>query len=126
MSKPLICNACSDLIGLIDGAFGFDGIIKTQCLGKGNHQKPTKTEKIRFFGLINQISIEYPETFTTSSWGEYIGPPNRFMLWFAVVFGSREYGRCEGLIVNGEWAFWDFETGLFGDGVKELKNLSKT
>lgn len=125
MSKPLICNACSDMIGSIEGAFGFDGIIKTQCPGKGNHQKPIRTEKAKFFGLIKQISIEYPETFTTSSWGEYSGPPNRWALWFAIVFGSREYERCRGLTVNGKWAWWDFTTGFYGDGIKELKNLSK-
>lgn len=116
----------SDAPTLGRGFFGnFDSTVNVDCPGRGNHPEPKRTERTRLFGLMRCISLEYPETSTTSSWEEYAGPPNKFWLWFAIVFGTKQYpnGSYEGVVVNGKWAWWDLATGFYGDGVGEFANL---
>lgn len=133
MAIPLFCNECLDIIGIeaeevtLSRLHGdnFDSSVSVKCPGKGNHPKSERFETKRLFGLIEQVIQKYPETQTTSSWEEYVGPPNKFWLWFAIVFGTERYpsGDYGGVVVNGQWAWWSRKTGFYGDGVKELANL---
>lgn len=119
MSVPIDCPKCGAPIDARQGypfgkrpndLFG----LAVEC----NHPNSKKTEKVQLFGLSKEILVEYPETETCDAWVEYIGPPNKFFLWLTIVFCG-----YQGVTVNKKWAWWDFETGFFGDGVKELANL---
>ena|SRR3989344_2423352 len=134
MAIPYFCSKCDDVIGMEPqglslgrlGSGDFDSTMNVTCPGKGNHPKPKRTESMRLFGLIRRVFLEYPQTFTISSWEEYTGPQSKFWLWFAIVFGTKCYpnGSHDGVTVNGKWTWWDFETGFYGDGIRELANLS--
>lgn len=127
MSVPVGCPKCGKTIGEINfpvvnihSEVGF-----RQRLGsysECNHPEPTRTESMNFIGLIKQVRIKYPETHTSSSWVEYVGPPSRLLLWLAIMF----YGD-PGVVINHQWAYWKWNRGLYGDGAQELANLqSKT
>jgi hypothetical protein len=133
MSIPYTCRICGDIIGTEPEMFTL-GRIRTgnfnwskdvNCPGRGKHPEPTRTTTKRFFGLIDQVTLYYPETNTSSTWGEYTGPPEKFWLWFVIVFGTKRNpnGTYAGVIVNGKWAWWDSRTGFYGDGVVELLKL---
>jgi hypothetical protein len=130
MAIPYYCSKCYEIIGVESEALtlgrgfsgNFDSTIDVDCPGRGNHPKPKRTESTRLFGLIRRVLLEYPETSTTSSWEEYAGPPNKFWLWCAIVFGTKSYA---GVTVNGKWAWWSLGTGFYGDGVGELANLKQ-
>lgn len=116
MSIPLTCKSCGALIGEANGfAFGMlEPAIGFDCPGKGNHQEPVETHTSRAFGLVRQTTTRYPETRTTSSWGEYVGPKKRFFVWLAIIMmGS-------GILINHKWIWWELGTGFFGEGLKEL------
>lgn len=125
MSIPIDCKKCGTMVGVVSGLgllrsdYHFDP--KGQC----GHPEPERAETTKLFGLIKQIRVFYPETKTVSSWEEYAGPPSRFKLWAAIVFGTKRYpnGSYEGVTVNGKWAWWNPRIGFFGDGVQELDNL---
>jgi len=93
-----------------------------ECPGKGNHREPIRTKTPVLFGLLNRVRVEYPKTKTRSSWAEYTGPPSRFWLRFAIVFGTSRApnGSYDGVVVNHRWVFYKRGLGLFGDGVEEL------
>ena len=115
MSIPLRCQTCQDIIGTSARRFN----VAVSCLGVGNHAEPKRTEKTRFFGLLKTVCLDYPETSTRSLWQEYSGSKQKFWLWFAIVFGTRE----KRVIVNGKGAWFDWKIGLFGDGVEELRKV---
>lgn len=139
MSVPHLCPKCGDIIGEESQmrTFGrlffgrrqgnpFDDLEYISCLGQGKHKPPIRQETTIFFGLIRDVYIHYPETETWSRYGEYVGPPRRFLLWFALRFGTRRHlygGHNVGLLVNGRWVWWNFETGFFGDGMEEFEKL---
>jgi hypothetical protein len=126
MSIPMVCHKCGEVVGAFTGITmlrtPLDPCWCGQCPGAGKHEKPERTEYRRLFGLIRGITLRYPETSTTSIWNEYAGPPNRFFLWCAIVFGTKRWpnGSHEGITINGKWVWWDFSTGFFGDGLAEL------
>ena len=117
MSFPIRCIVCGDIVGV--SGVCFNPIIN--CPGAGRHKKPTRTEKTGFFGLLKEILIVYSEVDSHSTWVEYIGPRRKLWLWLAVVFGTHE----KRVTVNGKWAWFNWENGLFGDGVAELRNVSQ-
>jgi hypothetical protein len=134
MAIPYYCKKCRDVIGVepeeitaerVYSNKSYSTILDIDCPGRGNHPEPKRTERARLFGLIKQIFLEYPETHTTSSWEEYAGLPSKFLLWCAIVFGSKRYpnGSYAGVIVNGKWAWWDLKMGFYGEGVDELFKL---
>ena len=139
MAIPLTCSACDDIIGmepqsitigraLAGGRASFESTVRhVPCPGKGNHPRPRRVSVPRLFGLINRVYVTYPDTGTRSSWEEYVGPPNRFFLWLAIVFGSERYpsGNYSGVVVNGEWAWWSRKDGFCGSGVTELEKLQQ-
>ena len=93
MSIPIHCLDCGDFIetappmsGMFDTSHYTWGV---KCKGKGNHPKPERIEKIKFFKLIRKVTMIYPETHTSSNWGEYCGPNNKFLLWLAIRFGTK-------------------------------------
>ena len=119
MSVPIDCPKCGDSIGVKPG-YPFGEIpddlagLSVEC----NHPKSKKTEKIKLFGLAKEIVVEYPETETCSAWVEYLGPPNKFLLWLAIVL-------CDyrGVTVNNKWVWWSVDLGFYGQGIDELVNL---
>lgn len=128
MSVPVRCTKCGVLVGEISalGFWGFTmGLNEYRNLSYSighdlecNHPEPIWNETIKLFGLVKHIRLEYPETETSSLWEEYTGPSNKFTLWLAIILGN-----SRGVIVNGKWVWWDFSTGFFGDGVKEIANV---
>ncbi len=126
MSIPIECKKCGTIVGEIDSFWAmcpdmwqsYSVPDKNPC----SHPKPEITETRKLFGLINHAHTYYPETQTSSSWKEYIGPNSKFWLWFAIVFGSKQYpnGGYEGVTVNGEWVWWEWKLGFYGDGIAEL------
>ncbi|MBI5798605.1 MAG: hypothetical protein HZB10_01595 [Candidatus Yonathbacteria bacterium] len=128
MSIPVYCTKCGAIIGVKHRfMLGFDLGSGDQSVTHGvcNHTEPQRTETLKLFDLIKQIRLDYPETETVSTWEEYVGPPIKFILWCAIVFGTRRYpnGTYNGVTVNGKWAWWDSQNGFYGDGVAELGNL---
>lgn len=136
MSIPLICKNCGDLIGeestqhtlgrvLAGGAGSFDSMVSVSCPGKGKHRKPEVSKSKKLFGLISKICVYYPETDTVSTYEEYAGSNNKFLLWVAIIFGTRRRGNGEheGVLVNGKWVWWNADLGFYGDGLAELPNL---
>ncbi len=130
MSIPLDCPKCHEMIGVINGFSG--GALRVcmsnvpECPGKGKHKKPVRTEKSKLFGLIKEVTVNYPETDTNSSWCEYIGAKKKFLVWLAIVFGTDG-----GITINGKWCWWEFKwwlqkgstTGFLGDGAKEFQSV---
>jgi len=122
MSVLVDCPKCGAIIGEVSGldtrsARGHEDFPPDDS-AVCNHPKFKKTETLQLFGLIKEIHIDYPETDTASSWVEYLGPSNKFMLFIAIIFSG-----YTGIIVNGKWAWWDSRIGLFGNGIDELANL---
>lgn len=119
MSIPIDCSKCGAPVGEKPGyPFGklpddLSGV-SAEC----NHPKSKKTEKVQLFGLIKEVVVEYPETETCSAWAEYLGPPNKCMLWVAIIFSGY---RC--VMVNGKGAWWDPDIGFYGQGFDELFNV---
>lgn len=123
MSVPVDCPKCGKTIGEIDfpvkniqSEIGF-----RQHLGSYSgckHPEPVRFESMKFFGLVKRMRINYLETSTSSSWVEYIGPSNKLLLWLVIML----YGD-PGVVVNHQWAYWEWNHGLYGDGVQELANL---
>jgi hypothetical protein len=135
MSIPICCSKCDAVIGELSSLTNLSGTLKeiippavvTEEDGSTcNHPKPKRTEYLGYKGLIKVVCLEYPETMTDSTWGEYIGPPERRMLQKAIC-SSREYpdGSYDGLLVNGQWAWWTRKYGLLGYGVAELDKLKR-
>jgi len=119
MSVPIDCPKCGAPIGVKPGyPFGEIPNDLAGLSGECNHPKSKKTEKVQLLGLIKEILVEYPETETCDAWVEYIGPPNKFVLWLAIVFCG-----YHGVTVNKKWVWWNFEVGFFGQGIDELVNL---
>lgn len=117
MSIPVFCPHCGDVADTLDGlaliasegnAEAYDG----DCPGKGKH---TVRESHRcFLGLLDKVTVKYHSA-GSSTWYEYVGPASRPLLWLAIM-----HSDGDGVLVNGEWAWWDLKTGFFGDGFKEL------
>lgn len=122
MSIPILCG-CGKLVGEVDGMAWLGGAGEGfhQCPVDG-HKEPVRTERSRLFGLTKEVTIRYPETYTHSSWQEYVGPANRFLLWFAIVFGTEHYpvGGPRGFTINGKQVSWEPFSGFSGDGLAEL------
>lgn len=115
MSIPIFCPHCGDVAGVMDGLElmvleGNTGAYDGACPGKGRHA--TRESKHCFFGLLEEVTLTYHSA-GYSTWYEYVGPASRFLLWLAIM-------RTDGVLVNNEWAWWEWKTGFFGDGVKEL------
>ncbi len=126
MSIPVSCPKCGVLIGEIEISSKFDLMaievlirLYREAVFDCSHTEPKRTKAKKLLGLVNQIHVEYPETGTTSSWLEYSGPLNKFMLWVTLCFVGRR--RC--VLVNNKWVGWNPSIGFFGDGVKELEKL---
>ena len=127
MSILLSCRTCGDTIGIDEPSVLslkyfdlIDRISGMPCLGHGKHPAPKRTTAMKRFGLIRDVTLSYPETDTHSSWAEYKGPRSKLLLWFAILFNGQKWS---GVVVNGEWAWWSFDVGFFGDGVKELEKM---
>lgn len=117
MSIPINCN-CGKLIGELEdlasvGLVSLGMNVNHPC--PGSHAEPTKTSGKKWFGLIRETTIYYPETRTSVINEEYIGPASRFWLRFAFL-GSRHHpnGTPEGLLVNGNLIWWKFGRGFYG------------
>lgn len=131
MTMPVFCPHCRTLVGVFDSSIfakaGLnDFLLAEKAIGNlqagivdcSRHQESKRTETKKLLGLVKEVHIFYPETETVSSWVEYLGSPNKFMLFTAIILSG-----CDGIVVNGKWAWWDFKIGLFGKGVDELVNL---
>lgn len=121
MSVSSDCHKCGSPVGSKLGyPFGKISNDLSVVSTEGNHLEPKKTEKIKLFGLVKEILVEYPETETCDAWVEYLGPPNKFMLWIAIIFCG-----YYGVIVNKKWVSWNSMIGFYGQGVDELANLKR-
>lgn len=118
MSIPLLCS-CGRLIGESNAFFPTeeDFISKVSC--PGNHPEPTRTEKTLASGLVKRIRVQYPETGTSSSWDEYVGPKYRFLLWIAIMFSGF------GVLVENEWVWWKWGYWFFGEGYDRFMDRPK-
>ncbi|MCK9345324.1 MAG: hypothetical protein M0P64_04405 [Candidatus Pacebacteria bacterium] len=128
MSILIKCPHCGVVVGEITTFGDFVGQsrrlldlvvseLQSSVLDCSKHNVVTTKTK-HLFGLLEQTLVEYPETDTSSLSFEYLGPANKFWLWFALLFTG-----SDGITVNGKLAWWDFKTGFFGDGVDELANF---
>lgn len=120
MSIPLHCPSCRELVGVDDNLFAKtyrDSLIaEIACHGKGKHQPPVRTIERKLFGLVERVTVKYPETYTSSWWNEYVGPKRRFYVWLAIMLGGND-----GIIINGKSCWWDLKLGFYGDGVEEFQ-----
>lgn len=116
-AAPITCSVCGDVVGEASGVAWLGGELGTKyfglCSGKGKHPKPERTEHALFGGLVKEVALSYPETRTISSWREYVGPANRFLLWCAIM-------RYGGVTVNRHSVWWEWGTGFLGNGLVEL------
>lgn len=77
MSIPIICRKCGEFIGIESAWAGmrkWDIAELFPCPGKGKHEEEIRYESTRFFGWVKRIFVDYPETYTSAYWEEYIGP----------------------------------------------------
>ena len=119
----VLCRTCGDFIG--ETPFSLYTLWDGPCPGRGKHQEPQLTETLHPSGLLKRIRAYYPETLTDSSWYVYIGPPNKRSLKHAIrKFTKTSWGNYDGVVVNGEWAWYDKKLGLYGKGVDELDSLT--
>lgn len=122
MAIPLHCPSCGELVGM-DEAFPAglrpgSSIAKVICPGVGKHTPPTRTSIRRLFGLIERITVLYPETLTRTFLDEYTGPKSTFLLWLAIMCSHG--GR---IIINGKLCWWDIGYGFCGDGAEEFYSV---
>jgi len=130
MAIPLFCKDCHEVVGIESSmatlarlsTMNLDSVVNVNCMGKENHLEPIRSEKTQLFGLINQITVVYPETETTSSWEEYVGPKRKIHVWFAIVFGTEKYpnGSYRGILIDNKWTWWDKKISFYGDGAELL------
>jgi hypothetical protein len=135
MSISVDCPHCGKFVGILEVKSNDDFSIPVHerikqvqnRIHSCDHPKPVRVETITLFGLLKTISVNYPETRSSAVWEEYCGPSSKFFLRVAIIFGTKRYpnGSYDGVVVNGKWAWWDFKTGFYGDGVAELANLHK-
>jgi hypothetical protein len=126
MSIPLVCAKCGESIGVRDemalmvhGMAGdFGGHVEVGCPGKGKHPPPKVTRAKRLFGLLERVTTEYPETYSSSTHEEYVGPRTRRHVIFAILFGTKRWpnGSHDGVFVDGKWVWFDWSRGLYGEG----------
>jgi len=83
-----------------------------------------KSEKIRFFGLIKKEALTHHLLGVIDSWNLYVGPANKFMVYFALFLGTFGMRRTE-LFVGKRWIFWHTLTGPLGDIYEGLAELMK-
>ena len=127
MSIPLHCPKCGDFVGSVE-PMGFFMDYQEHytsmliCPGKGKHKEGERTEKKRWFGLIRDVHVHYPETYTNSHWSEYCGPPDKGFLYLAM-FGSKS--STGGLTVNHKWAWRSGLFNCYGDGWDEVEKLER-
>ena len=121
MAIPLHCPGCGELVGvdncIFAGLHPGSLIAEIGCPGKGKHQPSVRTTERKLFGLVERVTVKYPETHTSSSWNEYAGPKRPFYVWLAIMLSDDN-----GIIVNGKWCWWDFKLGFYGDGAKEFQS----
>lgn len=108
MSIPLRCATCGDIVGVSDYS-GHPAIYLLGCPGEGKHPKPERVEKMKLWGVINEITKIYPETHTSSKWAEYLGPNNKFLLWLTMAVSGWNQ-----IYVNGKWVWRKGWFGLLG------------
>lgn len=120
MSIPLHCGGCGEFVGVDEASLdNLSGIaFGVFCPGKGKHQPSVRTTERKLCGLVERVTVRYPETRTSSSWNEYVGPRHLFYVWLAIVLGNDG-----GIIVNGKWCWWDSKLGFYGDGAKEFQSV---
>lgn len=100
-------------------------IIEEWLLGScGCEEAPTTKTRKYFFGLIEERTTKACSHRDPNSSEHYVGPPNKFWLWIAIVYGSEK----KRLLVNYEWVFRARGHGLYGPGIcgDELGKLKKT
>ena len=127
MAIPTQCTQCGEVIGMTERGDPMTELWLGINSGPCNHPGPTRTETTRFWGLIKEITLCYPETKDISTWGEYIGPRSKLLLRIAIIFGTKKFqdGSHDGLVFRGKWVHWNSKYGLFGDGVDFLKSNKK-
>ena len=126
----LVCHACGDLIGELDaaaahrfGAVGKPGhSADVACPGAGRHAERVTLRRCTFFGLVEVVTTRYPETNTSSSRFQYVGPHRRFLLTLAIVFGGRRRfdGDYEPVYLDGKPCSFSWRGGLSGPGLAAL------
>jgi hypothetical protein len=122
MTIPLLCPTCGTTVGVCEASFpprtqGYDLPDEFPCPGEENHRPLTVTNRSELFGLINRVTANYPETKTSSSVREYVGPKWRPLVWLAIVLGDNNR-----VLINGKHCYWNFGYGLYGDGALELRS----
>lgn len=121
MGIPLHCSNCGELVGI--DTYPFAGFHPESsradifCPGKGKHSPPVETSERKLFGLVEHVTIKYPETFTKCSWNRYVGAKHWFLVWLAIILTG------DGVVINKKWCWWEWNTGFFGDGKEEFQSV---
>ncbi len=113
MPHPIYCKKCGALIG-VGNKNAYPLFIRIERSSRHNgktHSRTTEIKRKIFFGLLRETKIFYPETRTRFSWHEYIGPPNVFLLWCAIVLGT----KTKSVLYDGKWISWDWTSCLLDD-----------
>jgi hypothetical protein len=128
MAIPLWCAKCGELVGIESTedtlnrmkTGDFNSHIDLPCTGY--HEAPRISERKRMLGLIKDVTADYPETGTQSTHSEYLGPRNKAWLFLAFVLGQEQWpnGTYNGLLVDGEWVWFEFGRGFYGKGIEKL------
>lgn len=126
VSKPIVCR-CGAFIGvaypLAPALLPEEVSLFFRCPGRApQHLKPVRDEESRFFGWLKIVTLDYPETGTSSTWCEFAGPRNLLALWLAFHLGARTTGpdRDRWVIVDGSLVWPRGLFGFTGEGLKEL------
>lgn len=120
MVSPVVCDKCGSIVGLaVQVVTGDDSLKFFPPRGVCNHTPAKVTQTKCLFGLVEHSEVYYKETETSSSWDEYVGPHNKFLLWFALLVNDGA------LLFRGEWIFWAFDGGFFGAGLALFEKTKK-
>ena len=78
MSKPMRCATCGDMVGTYVRPFFYKLKWYGKCPGKGNHPKPVRTEKFKWFKRYREVWLEYPDSGCVSHWIERRQPDGSY------------------------------------------------
>ena len=96
MSIPICCISCHDIVGIFDSLGGhFKESTTTYsgpCNGVGTHTPVVITETTRYFGVVKERKIYYPETMTESKFLVWDGSTQG--VWFVVLFAGQVFNDC--------------------------------
>ena len=131
MSIEILCSVCNTIVGSDSSAGGYEGVYsdgtlpEKGCPGKYGHPEPKRVIESFLKGIIYKVEITYPETKTTTTRLEYVGPCKQSSFRIALIFAKSKDAFYGSIFVNGKWCSWCKCRGFFGPSAEDVKTWPK-